>query len=67
MKELKKRTDQAGIMSFLGLSKPNTMEQNKSLDSLETQESLGTFESFLNGFLGNSRLSSMASGFPRPG
>jgi hypothetical protein len=50
-------------VSILGLSKPNATEQNKSLDSLETQESPGTFKSFLNGFLGNSRLSSTTSGF----
>jgi hypothetical protein len=61
------RRNWAGIVSFLGLSKPNAMEQNKSLDLLETWESLGTFESFLNNFLRNLRLSSMASGFPRPG
>jgi hypothetical protein len=36
MKELEEGTDQAGTVSFLGLSKPNAMEQNKSLDSLET-------------------------------
>jgi hypothetical protein len=67
MKELEEITDQAGTVSFLGLSKPNATEQNKSLDLHETLESLGTFESFLNGFLGNLRLSSTASGFPRPG
>jgi hypothetical protein len=36
MKELKERTDQAGTVSFLGLSKPNATQQNKSLDLLET-------------------------------
>jgi hypothetical protein len=36
MKELEERTDQAGIVSFLGLSKPNATEQNESLDLLET-------------------------------
>ncbi len=36
MKELEERTDQAGTVRFLDLSKPNTTEQNKSLDLLET-------------------------------
>jgi hypothetical protein len=29
-------------------------KQNQSLELLETRESLGTFETFLNDFLGNS-------------
>jgi hypothetical protein len=67
MKELEERTDQAGTVSFLGSSNPTATEQNKALDLLETGQSLGTFESFLNSFLGNLRLSSTTSGFPRPG
>jgi hypothetical protein len=39
------------IVSFFGLSKPNASGANLSLlDLLETSESLGKFDSFLNGF-----------------